>query len=222
MAVTGNAEERRRRAFVERAGIGAAAFTGASAMSGLELQAQQGTQTPPPAKWDLEADVVVIGSGACGLPAAIRAIDHGASVIVVEANYDIGGHGIINGDSALPLGGGTSAQAHRRFARHPVQGSDRLVGRRDQRHAGVRYNDRGVQRALADNEAAAYDFCSRTASRSVTIRPACRADMRSASRRPRKLRDLGEGPERREPAWRRRHSLSRAGKQRERRASASC
>ena len=77
-------------------------------MSGLELQAQQGTQTPPPAKWDLEADVVVIGSGACGLPAAIRAIDHGASVIVVEANYDIGGHGIINGE--VPLGGDFSAQ----------------------------------------------------------------------------------------------------------------
>ena len=40
--------------------------------------------------WDLEADVVVIGSGAAGLPAAIKAADGGASVLVVEANYDIG------------------------------------------------------------------------------------------------------------------------------------
>jgi succinate dehydrogenase/fumarate reductase flavoprotein subunit len=40
-----------------------------------------------PASWDFEADVVVIGTGAAGLPAAI---DAGASVIVVEANYDIG------------------------------------------------------------------------------------------------------------------------------------
>ena len=50
---------------------------------------------PTDQKWDLEADVVVIGSGAAGLPAAIKAADGGASVIVVEANYDIGGHAII-------------------------------------------------------------------------------------------------------------------------------
>ena len=61
-------------------------------------------------KWDLEADVVVIGSGATGLPAAIRSRDQGASVIVVEANYDIGGHAILNGGN-VPLGGGTFAFA---------------------------------------------------------------------------------------------------------------
>ena len=44
--------------------------------------------------WDLEADVVVIGSGAAGLPAAIKAVEGGASVLVVEANYDVGGHAI--------------------------------------------------------------------------------------------------------------------------------
>src|SRR5262245_4836893 len=59
--------------------------------------------------WDLVADVVVVGSGATGLPAAIKAVDGGASVIVVEANYDIGGHAIISGGNT-PLGGGTSAQ----------------------------------------------------------------------------------------------------------------
>src|SRR6476620_10675218 len=62
-----------------------------------------------PASWDLEADVVIIGSGAAGLPAAIKAADGGASVIVVETNYDIGGHAIISGGNT-PLGGGTSAQ----------------------------------------------------------------------------------------------------------------
>jgi ribulose 1,5-bisphosphate synthetase/thiazole synthase len=39
-----------------------------------------------PASWDLEADVVIIGAGATGLPAAIKARDEGASVLVVEAN----------------------------------------------------------------------------------------------------------------------------------------
>jgi hypothetical protein len=60
-------------------------------------------------KWDKEADVVVIGAGATGLPASIKAAETGASVIVVEANYDIGGHAIVSGGN-VPLGGGTSAQ----------------------------------------------------------------------------------------------------------------
>jgi len=55
--------------------------------------------------WDLVADVVVVGSGGAGLPAAIAAIDSGASVIVVEANYDIGGHAIVSGGNTA-LGGG--------------------------------------------------------------------------------------------------------------------
>ena len=62
-----------------------------------------------PTNWDLQADVVIIGAGATGLPAALQAIDAGASVIVVEANYDIGGHAILSGGN-VPLGGGTSAQ----------------------------------------------------------------------------------------------------------------
>src|SRR5262249_1131810 len=41
--------------------------------------------------WDLVVDIVVVGAGATGLPAAIKAVDGGASVIVVETNYDIGG-----------------------------------------------------------------------------------------------------------------------------------
>src|SRR2546428_5635438 len=61
-----------------------------------------------PASWDLEADVVVIGAGATGLPAAIAAIDAGASVLVVEANYDIGGHAILSGGN-IPPGGGARA-----------------------------------------------------------------------------------------------------------------
>ena len=60
-------------------------------------------------KWDKEADVVVIGSGAAGLPASIIAKENGASVILVEANRDIGGHAAVSTGN-IPLGGGTKAQ----------------------------------------------------------------------------------------------------------------
>ena len=44
-----------------------------------------------PAKWDLEADVVAIGSGIGGLSAAITAHEHGASAIVLERSDQVGG-----------------------------------------------------------------------------------------------------------------------------------
>src|SRR5512146_1542015 len=60
-------------------------------------------------RFEHTADVVVVGAGGAGLPAAITARDHGASVIVVEANHDVGGHAILSG-GRIPLGGGTSLQ----------------------------------------------------------------------------------------------------------------
>ncbi|HYP63301.1 MAG TPA: FAD-binding protein [Acidocella sp.] len=44
-----------------------------------------------PGKWDLEADVVSVGSGAGGLAAAITAEDHGASAMILERTGQIGG-----------------------------------------------------------------------------------------------------------------------------------
>src|SRR5205085_2918251 len=48
-------------------------------------------------EWNLSTDVVVIGAGATGLAAAVSARDHGAAVVVVEENYDIGGHAMLGG-----------------------------------------------------------------------------------------------------------------------------
>jgi len=62
-----------------------------------------------PRHWDSVADVVIIGAGATGLPASIEAAENGASVIIVEQNYDIGGHAIESGGN-IALGGGTSLQ----------------------------------------------------------------------------------------------------------------
>ncbi len=44
-----------------------------------------------PAHWDLEADVIAIGSGGGGLSAAITAQDHGASALVLERSEQVGG-----------------------------------------------------------------------------------------------------------------------------------
>jgi succinate dehydrogenase/fumarate reductase flavoprotein subunit len=150
-----------RRDFVGRAGLGAAALVGASAISGSDLQAQSSATSAIPTKWDLDADVVVLGAGACGLPAAIRAADHGASVIVVDANYDIGGHGIINGGQVL-FGGGTSAQKKYGIVDSPDILFKDLTDWSVVETNGIRNTDtmtaRSSQRALADNEAAAYEF----------------------------------------------------------------
>lgn len=59
--------------------------------------------------WDYAADVVVVGTGAAGLPAAVMARDLGATVIAIDENHDVGGHAMLSG-GRLPLGGGTSFQ----------------------------------------------------------------------------------------------------------------
>ena len=73
---------------------------GAAALAGAALATGDGAHAASslPAHWDREADVVVIGSGAAGLPAAIAAREGGASVILIEAERDIGGHAICSGE----------------------------------------------------------------------------------------------------------------------------
>jgi succinate dehydrogenase/fumarate reductase flavoprotein subunit len=113
-----------------------------------------------PSGWDREADIVVIGAGATGLPAAIVAREAGASVIVVEAEADIGGHAITSGGN-VPLGGGTSVQRH-----HGIADSPDLLFRdlTDWSVVGpngfpdYRYNDREIIRAFADNSAPTFEW----------------------------------------------------------------
>ncbi|HSF29466.1 MAG TPA: FAD-dependent oxidoreductase [Candidatus Tectomicrobia bacterium] len=113
-----------------------------------------------PTSWDLQADVVIIGAGATGLPAAIKAADEGASVIVIDANYDVGGHAILSGGN-VPLGGGTSAQR-----RYGIEDSPDIVFAdltdwsivQPNGWPDYRYNDRAIMRAFADHCAATYEF----------------------------------------------------------------
>jgi len=110
--------------------------------------------------WDLEADVLVIGSGAAGLPAAIKAREGGASVIVVETNYDVGGHAILSGGH-MALGGGTSAQKKYDIPDSPDTVFSDLTDWSIIQPNGspdFRYNDRAVMRAFADHCATTFEF----------------------------------------------------------------
>jgi hypothetical protein len=113
-----------------------------------------------PVNWHREADVVVIGSGATGLPAAIVAREAGASVIVVEAQNHIGGHAITSGGN-LPLGGGTSYQKKYGIVDSPDLFFNDLTDWSVVEPNGFppyRYNDREIIRAFADNSVAAFEF----------------------------------------------------------------
>ena len=128
-------------------------------------------------KWDREADVVVIGTGATGFPAAIVAREAGASVIMIEAENHVGGHAITSGGN-LPLGGGTALPEeirHRGFARPVLPRSDRLVGGRAQRlsalplqrprdHPRLRRQQRADLRIPAGARRESHRPASRTAS----------------------------------------------------------
>jgi hypothetical protein len=146
-----------RRDFV---GLATASAAAAAATSLAPVRAQAPGPPASPTRWDLEADVVIIGAGATGLPAAIRAADEGVSVIVVDTNYDVGGHAIVSGGNTA-LGGGTAAQK-----KYGIEDSPEILFRdltdwsvvETSGMPDYRYNDRGVQRALADNAASNYDF----------------------------------------------------------------
>jgi len=136
-----------------------AAVAGAGVAAG-SLVPQAVAAAPVRVKWDREADVVVVGAGAMGLPAALRAQQAGASVLVVEAARDIGGHAILSGGN-VPLGGGTSVQKKYGI----VDSADILF--KDLVDWSViepngfpdyRYNDREIIRAFADNSAATFEW----------------------------------------------------------------
>jgi len=161
-------EQVSRRDFVTR---GAAAGAGAAVLSGAALAAPAASGTHA-IQWNYEADVVVLGSGCVGLHAAVRARDLGASVLVIEQNFDVGGK-LVHSGGWTSLGGGDAIQQRDKAGSDP-QGlgltaalvkpddldddPDRLF--RDMTDWSVvdatgmaryRYNDRELHRAWADN-----------------------------------------------------------------------
>nr|WP_306266187.1 FAD-binding protein [Pararhizobium sp. IMCC3301] len=91
-------------------------FFQASAAAGVSAAALSAGGTGPAAaasheemNWDYEADIVVLGAGCTGLPAAIRARDLDASVLVIDQNFDAGGR-MMHSGSWVSLGGGDPVQ----------------------------------------------------------------------------------------------------------------
>src|SRR5258707_3277554 len=151
---------------------GAAAGIGAAALSGVDALAQEASSGARGIVWSYEADVVVLGSGCVGLHAAVRARDLGASVLVIDQNFDVGGK-LVHSGGWTSLGGGDPVQERDRAGADPDRlglaaprvkpadledDPDRLF--RDMTDWSVvdetgvaryRYNDRQLHRAWADN-----------------------------------------------------------------------
>jgi hypothetical protein len=132
---------------------GAAGGVGAAAVAGMG-QFSQNAPSEVPAEWTRTADVVIVGAGASGLPASIMARDEGASVIVIDANHDIGGHGMVSG-GIIPLGGGTSLQK-----KYGIDDSaDKVyLDHTDHKNAIGKFCDRDLIRVWADENAQTFEF----------------------------------------------------------------
>src|SRR5262245_63195527 len=124
-------------------------------------------------KWDYEADVVVIGSGASGMPCAIRARDAGLRVLVIDQNFDVGGK-MLHSGGQTSLGGGDPCQLRDLAGESDKEGFIKVPPLHKKEditedpdflfrditdwsvlnvggHAPYRYNDREMHRAWADN-----------------------------------------------------------------------
>ncbi len=86
---------------------GAAAGAGALALVGLAGKETQAHEVNVPAGWDLESDVLIIGSGG-GMAAAIEALNGGAEVLVLEKMSKLGGETTMS--AGVVYGAGTSVQ----------------------------------------------------------------------------------------------------------------
>jgi hypothetical protein len=157
---------------------GAAVGLGAAAL--LEAGCTEAERGAGGIVWNYEADVVVAGGGCAGLTAAIRARDLGASVLVVDQNFDLGGR-MLHSGSFVSLGGGDPVQLRdmrgesdkEGFIKSPpVESPEELddnvellfrdltdwsiVNRRGE--TPYRYNEREMMRAWAENCAATRQF----------------------------------------------------------------
>ncbi len=156
-----------RRAFIKGGAVGALGLASAGILSACSSSSSSTAASSEAAasstaagattndiEWDYEADVVVIGAGGAGLPAALKAMEDGASVIIVEANYDCGGHAAVS-EGQLHSGGSTVSQQQ-----WNITDSADLYYYDHTRGTSFdsRYNNRAYTRSVANSMAEAYKF----------------------------------------------------------------
>ncbi len=157
---------------------GAAVGLGAAAL--LEAGCTDGQDSSASAGWDYEADVVIAGGGCAGLTAAIRARELGATVLVVDQNFDLGGR-MLHSGSFVSLGGGDPLQLRDKKGESdkegyvtipPVESPEELDDNVDLLFTDItdwsilnrrgetpyRYNERELMRAWAENCGATRQF----------------------------------------------------------------
>ena len=140
-----------RRQFLKGTALGAAGLAAAGILGPNAAVAEDASGI----QWDYEADVVVIGAGGAGLPAALKAMEDGASVLLVEANWDVGGHCAVSGGN-LHSGGGTVTQKKYGI----VDSADQYyIDHTSGVTLSTRFDDRNYVRSVADSMAECYDFC---------------------------------------------------------------
>src|SRR5262252_86925 len=129
------------------AAIDRRSFLTSGAAVGAVAIAEASAHAADAISWDREVDVVVIGAGAGGLVAAIAASERGASVLIVEKNFDIGGRGMMS-FGGLYIGGGNRMQKEKGVEDSP----DRAFAdwSRPDKPMG-RFSDRALVRTWADN-----------------------------------------------------------------------
>lgn len=112
------------------------------------------TILPPPAGFDVETQTLIIGAGACGLVAALAAVEAGQQVLVIEADA------IPAGSTSLSAGlipaAGTSLQQAVAIDDSPQQFANDI-----QKKAGYE-NDPGLVRALAEGSAPVIEWLMNT------------------------------------------------------------
>ena len=121
-------------------------------------------------EWDYEADIVVVGAGGAGLPAALKALEDGSSVIMVEANYDCGGH-VATSEGQLHSGGYTSDQEKWNIP----DSADLYYYDHTRGELDSRFNDRDVTRAVSDSMVETYEFIIKNGIVVQEIEPMVRA-----------------------------------------------
>ena len=73
-----------RRQFLKGSLLAGAGVLAAGGVATPAANAQRAPAGNVPAKWDKEADIVIVGTGHAGLAAAIAAVDAGAKVVILE------------------------------------------------------------------------------------------------------------------------------------------